>query len=349
MKHTQGNQHPEAVIQIRDYRPGDEGGLSDLAEACFSELGPGGPDAWLREWRWKFTGCYLGEFAPSVAQLEDGRIVGHYGSMIRRFQVGRGYRKVGIPVDNMIAPEFRGGAIQRRLFEHQREFSAPRLDVPFGLGTPSPDAYVVGQRLLKYKNLTWIKCFYADLSPMRRLWRNRQWKRVPARDDLDIRPVDHIDERFDELWERLRRHYPCTEARTSDFLRWRYQEAPDRNYEILAAHGVEGIEGYIVLRPPLTKGEPARIVDLFAPPEPPILSTLLRAAVRRSASQARGIDFHVAANEIFYRTLVENGFFWTGIEIPVVFWQFTFSDTVHPRHFENPQRWYITSGLTDLI
>ncbi len=50
MKHTQGNQHPEAVIQIRDYRPGDERGLADLAGACLSELGPEGLDGTRREW-----------------------------------------------------------------------------------------------------------------------------------------------------------------------------------------------------------------------------------------------------------------------------------------------------------
>ncbi len=272
--------------------------------------------------------------------------MGHYGSMMRRFKVGRDYHKVGVPVDNMIAPEWRGGAIQRELFAHQRRFAA-RIDVSFGLGVPSPDAYLVGQRLLSYKNLTWIKCFYADLSYVRRLWRKWQWRHIPARDDLAVRQVEHVDDRFDELWERLRRSYPCTEVRSSEFLRWRHQDAPDREYEILAAHGAEGIEGYVVLRHPRSSDESTRIVDLFAAPKPPILTTLIRAAIGRSASRARGLHFRLAASEIFYQTLVENRFHWTGHEFPVVFWRF--SDAVNVRHFENPQRWYITCSSTDLI
>ena len=346
MTATQKVQRPLELVHIRDYRPGDEDRLAELAVTCFSDVGLGGTGAWLREWRWKFTGGYTGEYAPSVAQLKDGRIIGHYGSMIRLFKVGRDYHKVGVPIDNMIAPECRGGNIQRKLFAQQRRFAA-RIDVPFGLGIPNPSAYVVGRRLLRYKNLTWIKCFHADLTMVRRLWRKWQWRHVPACADLAVHLVERVDDRFDELWERLRKSYPCTEVRSSAFLRWRHEEAPDRDYEILAAHGANGIEGYVVLRYPLESDKSAEIVDLFAPPERPILSTLLRAALGHAAPRARGLDFRVAASEIFYRSLVENRIHWTGYELPVVYWRF--SDKVNVRHFENPQRWYITGSLADLV
>src|SRR3970040_465740 len=87
-------------LRIRPYEHGDERALADLFEQCF------GFRRELDYWRWKL----ISENPPfeNVWFAEaGGKVIGHYGAMPVRVQLGEHRGWLAVVVDVMVAPSSR--------------------------------------------------------------------------------------------------------------------------------------------------------------------------------------------------------------------------------------------------
>ncbi|MAE70417.1 MAG: hypothetical protein CME06_08125 [Gemmatimonadetes bacterium] len=337
-------------LVIRPCRLSDRQGIAELAVEVFGADRKVPAEQWRAEWDWKFNGAHLGETAASVAVDRNGSVVGHYGSLIRRFQLGAKLFETGVPVDNMVQERYRGGRLQMRLYENQGKW-AKMGEVAWGIGAPNPTAYKIGKRLLGYENLAWMKALRANLSSRRhrigfRL-RERKAGWVHPR-GAQVKEVRGFDERFEDLWERCRDQYVCVEERGLDWLRWRFDDAPGRSYTILALEEGERVQRYALIRTPEPGDGTWHVVDLFGTTDPDDLRAMARGITRWALGRVGWLEIHLAASEPHYAALLDAGFYWEGREQPLVYWVFD-EKQVRRRVLAEPTNWYVTEAFHDTL
>ncbi len=335
-------------LTIRPCEPEDLPGIAELAAAAFADYRSAPAEQWAAEWDWKFAGAHLGDRCASVAVDPQGRVVGHYGSLLRRFQLGKQVSLAGVPVDNVVREDYRGGRLQLRLYQHQQDWAAME-EVPWGIGAPTAAAYKIGKRLLGYRDLASMKILRADLSSRSRRLRTRLRRRRvgwvhPRR--ARVRELPAFDERFEELWEREREHYQCVEERTLAWLRWRFDDAPGRRYTILVLEQDDRLLRYALIKHPDPGDGTWQIVDLFGSCDPDDLLGMALGMVHWADGSAPWLEISLAATEAHYAALLQAGFYWEGREQPLVYWIFD-ERKVRRRLLEEPANWYVTEAFHD--
>lgn len=237
-----------------------------------------------------------------------------------------------------------------RLYENQGAW-AKKGGVTWGIGAPNPAAYKIGKRLLGYENLAWMRILRADLSSRwRRLgFRLREQRAgwVHPRGAV-VRELGTFDERFGDLWRSCRDEYVCVEERTLDWLRWRFDDAPGRNYTILALEEGDRVLRYALIRAPEPAHGTSRVVDLFGTTDQDDLRAMARGIMKWALGRTSWLEIDLAASEPHYVALIDAGFYWEGREHPLVYWIFDES-RVHRRVLAEPANWYVTQAFHDTL
>ncbi len=102
---------------------------------------------------------------------------------------------------------------------------------------------------------------------------------------------DRFDSGFDALWEETKDCFQIVTHRTSEWLEWRFDACPHRDYTRISLHEKGALHGYLVMRWIDTEGARAGFVtDIFTDMRRPVcVKALLDAAVREA--RARGLDY----------------------------------------------------------
>jgi len=102
-----------------------------------------------------------------------------------------------------------------------------------------------------------------------------------------VKNVNGFDERFDALWQRVRSRYVIATERTADYLDWRYNQCPLREFRTVALFDCaeQTLHGYAVT---YLDGRHARIADIVADDEIDLKRTLAAAvkAVRTQGAES---------------------------------------------------------------
>jgi hypothetical protein len=223
------------------YKHGDEEEINRLFEAVF------GKKRTSKEWEWKFANGPI-DARPYIVLAKDGeKLIGQYA--IIAFYIKYLDRKMVVvqPVDNMVHQDYRGGVkgVQVKMFVLSEElWRQAGIDLAFGF--PNRQAYVVGKRLLKYRDLIKIENYFKRLS-----WRTALRKRIKipflvdflgwfsrlfirlsvtalvrSRRDVYYQRVCTFDERIDSFWEKVKNQYEILVCRDRRYLNWRYCQNP---------------------------------------------------------------------------------------------------------------------------
>jgi len=155
------------------------------------------------------------------------------------------------------------------------------------MGFPNREAYIVGKRVLKYKDIGQIRVLFKRLSwnpavrrrfpwlPNSILKINRllnsigfklsiQFKYRKNIKGIKIRTVDSSDERFNSFWDTVKKQHNIIGVRDQRYLNWRYKK-PGSKYQILIAERGNELVGYIVTSVKTEAGaNVGYIVDLLA-------------------------------------------------------------------------------------
>lgn len=151
------------------------------------------------------------------------------------------------------------------------------------------------------------------------------------------------DERFDALFDRMRRERPVLGDRRAAFLDWRYAQCPTREHVIVGTTTRSGREllGYAIVA---LEGPTAVLVDQLAVSPAATVATFTHLA---GELRARGLDSIFASflgNPPLAASLQASGFFDRGAERSMVL----YAPPGTPTDLAEPERWHIFDGELDL-
>lgn len=352
---------------IRKYKDGDEKEINDLFNEIFHETRS------LKEWSWKFQNGPLGHVNISFVAESKGKIVGQYANLPLRFKYKEKILRVAFPVDNFVRPEFRGGmkGILKEMFEYQNQF-APENKIVSGFGFPNKEAYIIGKRILKYRDVGKIQVLFRRCNWFLAVKNKFPWFPPPIlkliqsfssmgfklliwmkdRENLkgiEIRAIDSFDERFDLFWDKAKEQYGIIGVRDQRYLNWRYNR-PGSKYQIYIAETENEVVGYIVTGVKRNGGMTiGYIIDLLVMNTSGVIATLIREALYGLISQK--VDFvlcWVLPNTEAYGTLRKFEF----IEredfpsVNIVYYIFN-SEEIDEAFLKEVKNWYLTMGDSD--
>lgn len=351
---------------IGPYREGDEAAINDLYNEVFSEDRP------LDRWYWTFRdGPVDSRRFVIVARVGD-RVVGQYASLTHRLKYHDRIVHATQPMENMVQADYRGGigGLQVRMFRQLRKIW-PEEQVTSAWGFPNREAYIIGKRLLTYRDMIPIRNLFVLLGAgpvARRLkvpaWcgklldvvgrpilRFRATRRARPPRGVTVKRVDGIDERAGELWEKTRDRYPLAVERDLEYLRWRYSPRSGREYRFYQAERGDELLGLSVLR--VMDVPPERLgffMDCIALEESGLVEALVGAGLA-DLSRA-GADF--ALFRCGGADPIQPALARLGLEHRAGIWNEnvvynTFTDDVVDTEYEVPENWLIRFSDADSL
>lgn len=252
----------------------------------------------LIEWL-AFHNPYANGEATYFVAEDDGKIVGHVGSMPQQFVINGEKRKGYYMHDLYVHPQYREQGLgffinlgmhkelekQADSFccglrttklnlqlQRQRKYFEMRADVYVKMLRPMALIKILKKRplVLALSPFVKIALFLANAIalPLNR-------KRLP------VIEVTGFDERFDRLSEALIGKIHISTYKTADYLNWKYVDRPYSQNKIFATERDGEVSGFIVLAPVLDVGyRRGTVLDLVADPDDTdTVQTLARAAV----------------------------------------------------------------------
>jgi hypothetical protein len=203
----------EPEIVVRPFRPGDERAINDAFSASF------GVERSLDEWSWKFPVEATGRLIMLAEQ--GGEPVAHYAAAPVRFAVDGRVWAAGQIVDVFSAPRVRGRRVWVQTAERFFDEFARSGRYPLLFGFPSPRHRELGVPQLRYVPLQPIG-YLVRRPPSPAAGRRRLLYRAELARDWEPR--------LDELWRRVRRHYPVAVVRDAEWALRRLAGHPTVRY-----------------------------------------------------------------------------------------------------------------------
>ena len=222
---------------IRDFEPGDRDAVLNLRARVFEGLDP------RREkvrWEWEFEAnpWRRTDVPCSFLLEEDGRLVGHYGMLPLPVSLDGRRATALCGMDFCIEPEQQGAGLGLLL---TRRFLDPALCDVALVTSPTPAATA----LMRYFG---GQVWQGSQEPS--LWvYSRAAGSPPPKPMLALEEPHSFDERFDQLFARVSRHYRLLTVRDSTYLNWRYRDYPFGTLVPCAVvEGGHGVRGLSVLQ-----------------------------------------------------------------------------------------------------
>jgi hypothetical protein len=270
-------------LEIRKYRPGDEGAILDTFNLVFREVcGAGYVDRTMAQWQWQYRDNPQGN-RIWLAVAADGTVAAQYAGVPLLVDTPWGAKTFVHCVDSMTHPDWRQGLKRKGLFVLTCEpFWAESKAIGDSLfyGFPVDAAFRIGQRYLQYTQMCAIDY----------LIRDRAMPALPFPGGIEVQKVELVPDDVDALYAQVQKDKPCLVRRDRVYLDWRYVQIPHRqDYEIWTARRGSVLCGLMVLKPGSGLApEAATIADWLAVERDlEAQDALLAAAVRRQGEQGR--------------------------------------------------------------
>jgi hypothetical protein len=226
-------------IFVTEYQEGDEEAILALFRASFHV------DRSLARWRWEYQENPYGNHVISEAFAEDGALVAHYAAYPVRFhrETGTGSEELAAQQvgDTMTAPEVRKigrgptSVLARTVRHFYARFCAGQVAFNYGFNTGNIQRFsmsFVGARRIGDAPFRVRELAGRPVAPPAGLVRWLAGYRAER--------VERFDERFDELFRRVRGSYGFLVQRDARYLDWRYGRCPDPeyfSYAVFRGHG----------------------------------------------------------------------------------------------------------------
>lgn len=329
-----------APITIRPYRPGDEASLLAGHNQIF-------PERSLAHWNWKFRDNPTGQVHIMVADHEQEGLVGAYVTLPVHANVDGRRRVIGQCVDLWVLPQHRRHGPRPGLFvnlalAHYDEWGGKGDDDnAFHHGWPIA-TWRIGQKYLRYEMVRDWDFLFREMTP----------GGFPVRatsDELEVRSVERFDADTDELWSRVEAESRLAVIRDQRYLNWRYADAHDATYELLAcrerASGkLRGVA--VVAKREFVIPNTFFVVDWVVPADDQDATVALVAAAEQRANQLGAASLATLFQHRDPRFL---GFQKLGFLVyGTIYFQVVIPFDQHDTHFYKNE-WYHTLGDSDLV
>lgn len=202
--------------RVRLYRPGDESAITKLFQEVFGRVMS------LQEWRWKYVESHPSKVYASVAEDDQGNIVGHYGGVhVRLIYKGQPARGLAI-CDVMIHPAYRSMRALKSLSS-----LIPPVAVQDGIitGYGFPTLNTLYRPAIRFG-------IYEKVEDVLEGTKETEFHNGPVRYRYRFAPLKYSDRRIDILWETCKKGLSLAAVRNREYLVWRYKNHPLFKYEL---------------------------------------------------------------------------------------------------------------------
>ena len=351
---------PQSFV-VRKYKEGDEKGIVELMMLCF---GRADYDYWMKHWVWQYKENPLGNHIWIVEH--DGQIVAHDAHIPLSLKVGKKVLKSCIGVDAMTHPNFRRRGLQRKI-EDIHDDELVKEGIHFSYNFPGEVFHKHKRTGFDYDvcKIPVMSKFFDTNEIIRKLTGSRflarvlsVWlnpiigiffrsKRKPLIKNVKIIEITRFDDRINDFWKNISRHFNIIVVRNKEYLNWRYFQRPNSKFKVLLAEDDDKILGYIVFS---SKDEKGFIIDLLVYPNKlNVIQSLVSTAVEQLREEkVHQITCQMLKNNPNYKVLRANGFVPIPSKYPLRV--SIFSPSNAPTEFlKNPNNWYLTLGDRDGI
>lgn len=269
-------------------------------------------------------------------------------------------------------PGYRKLGIFSRTLAHTLRIAEEEEHVRFAISFPNDNSYPLHLKNPKIAALCDIPLYIAILNPrvlqrtiplpelllrflLSFVQRSRE-HRIP--EGIEIQEISTFDERFDVLWDQIKRDNRIWIARNRTYLNWRYSASPLGGYTIFAATTAKTrqVIGYSILKTEERFGmQVGLVLDLVvAGHHKSVASSLIGAVLRRCRERgADAVGCLMLSHHPYARALRSNGM----IQVPKRFAPRAFhvtiarfgDDEAFRALIGNARYWYLTWGDTDNV
>lgn len=343
-------------MEIDRFRPDDRRQIEALYRRVF---GGDMAEANRLRWDWQYR---RNPNVPAAGPLiwvarEAGTIVGQYATMPVRLSVKGREIDAAWGMDVMVAPERQRQGLGDMLFRTWDR----NVGASLGLGL-SESSYRLFQKM-RWPDVGPVPCLVKPLSrralrrPTWPVGLNRfvsavtlPWIRLVSRTrplQGEVRTIRQFDQRFTDLWDRLKDRFALAVRRDAAYLNWKYIQAPHVRYTIAVLEHDGTADGYVVYRHVQEpRGRVTLLVDFLADPDDPkALLTLLRWIDREARAADSDKIRTFAMHEGFRKMLKKSGYYTVKSTMELVA-KVNAVDTP-PAFYDSTDTWHVTLGDSD--
>lgn len=216
-------------IEIRDYAPGDENGISLL----FNSSDPKHPRN-ISYWRWSNSESVNNDFLSAVAEYE-GKIIAHYSLMGIDVLYGAQVWRVGFGQQAIVHKNFRNLTIICELTKHI--FAKAREKYEFLYAFPNNEIFPIKTTLLGWQAVGAFGANVIDLDT----------SEFTKDHSIDIKPIFEFNNNIYNVPKDNNNAYIYF-FKNPAFLNWRFFSHPLNYYFVFGAYKNNKNVGYIVLK-----------------------------------------------------------------------------------------------------
>ena len=344
------------------YRRLERGDIGSLCELFYEVFGDGkGVDYW----QWKYFDNPFGEHASIVA-VDGGRVAGILGGVPVMVQMGKEQIPVCQGVDTVIAAEYRRSSTFFKLEQAvAEEMVRRRLAFRYAFTIKETYGLYTGGRgfqgvcpIYKMSKVIDPTPYLDDkvgVSLLANLFGGMakgaisRWSRktISIPQDLELFEIVRFDEHFDDFWHEQAQNHEIAVARTSDYLNWRYVDAP-QSYKIYGIRSDAAVKGFIVVgcyREEVYRG---RILDIMVDEgQKEVLGLLITRALNYFVeNEVDAVTCWMLEGWPAFHALQERGFVPRETPHDLIVRSY-FPEKVHNEYLAESSRWYITMGDSD--
>ncbi len=347
------------ALRYRRLRRSDKKGLCELFYEVFGD-GKG-----TDYWDWKYYQNPAGSHA-SVIALHGSEVVGILGGIPLRMKVGGDTLLACQGVDTVISGRHRKSSTFFKLEARVTE-QMEKAQLAFRYAFTIKETYRLFTTARGFSGVCPIIKMAKVINPRPYLRQKiemglltdmlggvakcaiRRWnkKKLSVPEGVDIVDTSRFDHRFDDLWQRERGNYEIAVARNSDYLNWRYVDAP-RQYKIFGVESRQVVKGFIALgcyKEEVTRG---RILDILVERgQKELVDLLVAEAINYFIDQdVDVITCWMLEGWPAFHVLKEKGFVPRQTSHDLIVRSY-FSDKISNEYLADSSRWYVTMGDSD--
>jgi len=231
---------------IRDYKKGDEEGITDLFESVFGKV------MTVEQWRWKYLVPGGGRIYAKIAEDPSGKIIGYTGAVPLKGIFQNNVMPFFQIVDVMVHAKTRGHLGRKGVFEKlcknlYADIGREESKV-FCYGFPSARHFKLGSIIGLYESVE-QRAVDNIKNPVHSLF-----------NVYTIKEISWDDNRLDSLWSELSPNFSLSIIRDRNYLNWRYATNPFFSYQLFGLFLLGKFKGWVILR---DTGDEMLIVDFL--------------------------------------------------------------------------------------